>query len=73
VRKVSEGEAEVSPEARQFPRTSTRIPRRNGRNLRVILREVEPHSEGHMLNREENIQRRVEDMLMTILFLTLEV
>jgi hypothetical protein len=29
------GEAEVSPEAKQLPRISTRSPRRNGRNLRV--------------------------------------
>jgi hypothetical protein len=41
-----------------LPRINTRSPRRNGRNLRVRLREVEPHREGHMLNREGSIQRR---------------
>jgi hypothetical protein len=55
-------------------RKNIRSPRRNGRNLRVRLREVDPHSEdNHMLNREDNIQSRVEDMLMAILFLILEV
>jgi hypothetical protein len=37
------------------------------------LREVEPHSEGHMLNREGSIQSRAEDMLTTTLFLVPEV
>jgi hypothetical protein len=57
----------------QFPRTNTRIPRRNGRNLRLVQREVEPHSGGHMLNREGNIMNREEIMLTTTLFLVLEV
>jgi hypothetical protein len=52
-----------------LPKTNTRSPRRNGRNLRVKLREVEPHSEGHTLNREGSIQSRAEDMLTTTLFL----
>jgi hypothetical protein len=56
-----------------LPRINTRIPRRNGRNLRVRLREVEPHRDNHMLNREGNILSRVEDMLTTILFLIPEV
>ena len=50
-----------------------RSPKRNGRNLRVNLREVGPHSEGHTLNREGNIQSRGEIMLTTTLFLVLEV
>ena len=33
------------------------------------MKEVEPHREGHMLNREGSIQSRVEDMLTTTLFL----
>jgi hypothetical protein len=34
---------------------------------------VEPHSEASTLNRKGNIQNRVEDMLMAILFLIPEV
>jgi hypothetical protein len=34
---------------------------------------VEPHSEGNMLNREGNILNREEIMLITTLFLILEV
>ena len=37
------------------------------------MKEVEPHSEGHMLNRKGNIQSRVEDMLMETLFFIPEV
>jgi hypothetical protein len=55
------GEAEVSPEAKQLPRRNTRSLRRNGRNLRVKLKEVEPHRKGHMLNREGSIQSRAGD------------
>jgi hypothetical protein len=55
-----------------LPRTNTRSPRRNGRNLRLVQREVEPHSEGHMLNREGSIMNREEIMLTTTLFLVLE-
>jgi hypothetical protein len=57
-----------------LPRTNTRSPRRTGRNLRLELRKVEPHSEGsHMLNKEGNIMSREEIMLTTTLFLVLEV
>jgi hypothetical protein len=57
-----------------LPRTETRSPRRNGRNLQLEQREVEPHSEGNnMLNIEDNIIRREEIMLTTTLFLVLEV
>jgi hypothetical protein len=55
-----------------LPRTNTRSPRRNGRNLRLMQREVEPHSGGHMLNREGIIMNREEIMLTTTLFLVLE-
>jgi hypothetical protein len=34
---------------------------------------VEPHREGHMLNREGSIMNRAEDRLTTTLFLILEV
>jgi hypothetical protein len=57
---------EVIPEANQLPQINIRSPRRTGRNLRLKLREVEPHSEGNILNREEI-------MLTIILFLVLEV
>jgi hypothetical protein len=56
-----------------LPKTNTRSPRRNGRNLRLKLREVEPHSVGNMLNREDRILSRGEIMLTTTLFLVLEV
>ena len=56
-----------------MPRRNIISPRRNGRNLRVRLRKVEPHSEDHMLNRGGNIQSRVAVMLMPTLFLVPEV
>jgi hypothetical protein len=37
------------------------------------LREVEPHSGGHMLNREGSIMNRVEDTLIIIYLLIPEV
>jgi hypothetical protein len=37
------------------------------------LREVEPHSGGHMLNREGSIMNRVEDTLIIIYLLVPEV
>jgi hypothetical protein len=56
-----------------LPRIKTRNPRRTGKNLRLELRKVEPHSEGNMLNREDNIPNREESMLIIIFFLVLEV
>jgi hypothetical protein len=55
-----------------LPRIDIRSPRRTGRKLRLKMREVEPHNEGNMLNREDNILSREEIMLTTILFLILE-
>jgi hypothetical protein len=54
-------------------RIETRSPRKTGRNLRLELREVEAHSEGNMMNREDNILSKEEGMLIIILFLILEV
>jgi hypothetical protein len=57
-----------------LPRINVRSPRRTGRNLRLELREVEPHNEGNnMLNNEGIIMSREEIMLTTTLFLVLEV
>jgi hypothetical protein len=56
-----------------LPRINLGSPRRSGRNLRVKLKEVEPHNGDHILNREGSIQSRAEDILMTIFFLVLEV
>jgi hypothetical protein len=41
-----------------LPRINTRSPGRTGRNLIHELREVEPHREGHMLNREGSNEQR---------------
>jgi hypothetical protein len=49
-----------------LPRINIRSPGKNGRNLRLELREVEPHSEDNILSREEI-------MLTITLFLVLEV
>jgi hypothetical protein len=49
-----------------LPRKNIRSPRRTGRNLRLELREAEPHSEGSILSREKI-------MLTITLFLVLEV
>ena len=59
--------------ANQFPKTNTRSPKMIGRNLRLRQKEVEPHKEGHMLSKENNILSREEDMLIIIGFLILEV
>jgi hypothetical protein len=48
-----------------LPRIDIRSPRSTGRNPRLKLREVEPHSEG-------NIMSRKEITLTTTLFLVLE-
>jgi hypothetical protein len=56
-----------------LPRKEPRSPGTTGRNLRIRQREVESHSKGDMLNREENILSREEIMLTTTLFLVLEV
>jgi hypothetical protein len=48
-------------------------PRRTGRNLKFKLKEVEPHSKGNMLNREDNIPSKEEIMMIIIFFLVLEV
>jgi hypothetical protein len=56
-----------------LPRRNIRSPRRNGRNLRVRLREVEPHSkDSNMLSRGDSIVNREGIMLMQTLFLVLE-
>jgi hypothetical protein len=49
-----------------LPRINIRSPKRTGRNLRLELREVEPHSEDNILSREEI-------MLIIVFFLVLEV
>jgi hypothetical protein len=57
-----------------LPKRNTRSPRRNGRNLRVKLKEVEPHSKDNsMLSRGDNIMIREEIMLTRTLFLIPEV
>jgi hypothetical protein len=43
-----------------LPKIKARSPRRTGRNLRLESREVEPHSEDNILNREE--------IMLTIMF-----
>jgi hypothetical protein len=55
------------------PGEISRSPRRNGRNLRVRLKEVEPHRGSHMLNREGSIVISEEIMLMKTHFLVPEV
>jgi hypothetical protein len=52
--------------------TNSRSPKRNGRNLILVLSEVEVHSVGNMLNKEENIMSREDIMLITTHFLVLE-
>ena len=55
-----------------MPGINIRSPRRTGRNLRLVQREVVVHSEGSMQNREDSIMNREEIMLTTTLFLVLE-
>jgi hypothetical protein len=64
--KLSRKQGQRGPEENQLPRIKTKSPRRNGKNLRLELREVEAHREDSILNREEI-------MLKIILFLVLEV
>jgi hypothetical protein len=52
-----------------LPRKELRSPGTTGKNLRLRQREVEFHSEGDMLSKENNILSREEDMLITTLFL----
>jgi hypothetical protein len=56
-----------------LPKINTRSKRTTGKSLKLELREVEFHSEANRLNREGNIQGRVEDMTITICFLVPEV
>jgi hypothetical protein len=56
-----------------LPKRNIRSPRRNGRNLRVRLKEVEPHSDNHMLSRGDSIMSSEEIMLTQTLFLIPEV
>jgi hypothetical protein len=56
-----------------LPRKNIRSPKRTRRNLRLELREVEPHSGGNILNNEGSILSREEIMLTITLFLVLEV
>jgi hypothetical protein len=56
-----------------LPRKNSRSPKRNGRDLRVRLKEVEPHRGSNMLSRGGSIQSRVAVMLMPTLFLVPEV
>jgi hypothetical protein len=56
-----------------LPKINTRSPRRNGRNLREKLKEVEPHRKGHMLSSEDRKLNKEEDMMIMIGFLVPEV
>jgi hypothetical protein len=56
-----------------LPKINTRSPRRTRRSLGKRLKEVEPHREGHMLSKENNILSREEGMLIIIGFLIPEV
>jgi hypothetical protein len=56
-----------------LPRRNIRSPRRNGRNLRVRLKEVEPHRGSHMLSQRGQQMISEVIMLMQTLFLVLEV
>ena len=57
-----------------MPKKELRSPRRNGRNLRVRLKEVEPHSKNNnMLSRGDSNLISEEIMLMQTLFLVPEV
>jgi hypothetical protein len=55
-----------------LPRTNTRSPRRNGRKLRVRLKEVVPHRTDHTSSTENNVMSIREIMLTQILFLAPE-
>ena len=56
-----------------MPRIKIRSPRRTGRNLKLEMKEVEPHNEDNMLNREGSISNKEEIMLIIIFFLVLEI
>jgi hypothetical protein len=56
-----------------LPKKNIISPWKTGRNLRLEQREVEVHSEGNTLSKENNILSREEDMLIIIGFLVPEV
>ena len=64
-----QGRGRASQEENQLPKIGSRNPRMTGRNLRVKLKEVEPHSEASMLNSEgSSIMNSEGDTLMQTLF-----
>jgi hypothetical protein len=56
-----------------LPKKNIKSPRNTGRNLRLELREVEVHSEGNTMSKENHILSREEDILIIIGFLVPEV
>jgi hypothetical protein len=67
------GRGRSQPRGKAVAQERIQKPRTTGRNLRLGQREVEVHSEGDMLSKENNILSREEDMLIMIGFLVPEV
>jgi hypothetical protein len=72
-RQGQRGRGRSQPRGKAVAQERNKKPKDDWKNLRLEPREVEVHSEGNMLRKENNIMNRAEDMLIITCFLVPEV